>query len=423
MPDCLPDAALEPFKKAFQEDNARLVETLLERHPEIKKGVNDPVEAFDAPIITRVRSRAMLDVLLRAGADINAKSRWWAGGFSLLHGAAPDLADYAISKGAVVDAHAAARLGKLDVLRSLISAQPNLVHGRGGDGQMPLHFASTVEIADFLLDHGADIDARDIDHESTAAQYAVRDRQPVVKRLIERGCKTDILLAAALGDSDLTQRHLRADPQCIRMRVSHEYFPMINPKSGGTIYQWTLGWYVSAHQVAKEFGHEELYRYLMEKSPPELRLLTACWTGDEEEVRAQLKDASLLGKMTEGERSHLALAARNNALETVRLMLLAGFPITARGQHGGTPSHWAAWRGNAAMVDLFLRHQAPLELKDIDYSSTPLGWAIHASEHGWDCGTGEYGRVVELLLKAGAKLPKNLEGNSDVRKVLQPYFQ
>jgi len=31
-------------------------------------------------VITRVRSREMLDVLLEAGADINAKSRWWAGG-------------------------------------------------------------------------------------------------------------------------------------------------------------------------------------------------------------------------------------------------------------------------------------------------------------------------------------------------------
>jgi hypothetical protein len=43
-------------------------------------------------------------------ADLNAKSRWWAGGFGLLHGANPDVAAYAIELHAVVDVHAAARL-------------------------------------------------------------------------------------------------------------------------------------------------------------------------------------------------------------------------------------------------------------------------------------------------------------------------
>src|SRR5206468_4577683 len=122
---------------------------LLERHPELKANINEPLAAFDAPLITRVRSRQMLDVLLAAGADINAKSRWWAGGFGLLHGAAPDLATYAIERGAVVDVHAAARLGLIDKLRELISADPALVHARGGDGQTPLHFASTLEIANY----------------------------------------------------------------------------------------------------------------------------------------------------------------------------------------------------------------------------------------------------------------------------------
>jgi len=67
-----------------------------------------------------------------------------------------------------------------DELKKLVSANPEVVHARGGDGQTPLHFAATVEIAEYLLDHGADIDARDIDHESTPAQYMVRKRQEIV---------------------------------------------------------------------------------------------------------------------------------------------------------------------------------------------------------------------------------------------------
>ena len=52
-------------------------------------------------------------------------------------------------------------------LRELVAADPDIVHARGGDGQTPLHFASTVEVAEFLLANGAEIDARDMDHEST----------------------------------------------------------------------------------------------------------------------------------------------------------------------------------------------------------------------------------------------------------------
>jgi len=91
---------MELFKKAFTEDDSVLFAKLLEEHPEMKARIDEPVAAFDAPVITRVRSREMLDVLLKAGADINAKSRWWAGGFGLLDCAEPELARYAIGRGA-----------------------------------------------------------------------------------------------------------------------------------------------------------------------------------------------------------------------------------------------------------------------------------------------------------------------------------
>src|SRR6266853_2841111 len=162
---------IELFKEAFAQHDPVLFARLLQEYPKMKARINDPVVAFDAQVITRVRSREMLDVLLAAGADINARSRWWAGGFGLLDSAEPKLAAYAIKRGAVVDAHSAARLGMLDKLRQLVSASPVLVHARGGDGQTPLHFASTIEVAAYLLEHGATLDALDVDHESTPAQY------------------------------------------------------------------------------------------------------------------------------------------------------------------------------------------------------------------------------------------------------------
>jgi hypothetical protein len=43
-------------------------------------------------------------------------------------------------------------------------------------------------------------------------------------------------MAAALGDVNLVRRHLDADPGCIRMKVSEEWFPKKDQRAGGTIY-------------------------------------------------------------------------------------------------------------------------------------------------------------------------------------------
>ena len=240
-----PDNPVEHFRKSFMADDAASVKELFQRFPAIKARINEPVPGTDDFLITLAKSPAMVDVLIEAGADLNTKSTWWAGGFGLLQSATPELARHAIQRGAVVDILAAARLGMAERVKEMVLADPVSVHARGGDGQTPLHFASTVEIAAFLLDHGADIDARDIDHESTAAQYMIADRTEVARYLAGRGAATDLLLAAALGDRPLIDRHLADNPESIRIRVSEEFFPMLGGKAGGTIYQWTLGWHAA----------------------------------------------------------------------------------------------------------------------------------------------------------------------------------
>lgn len=411
------------LKQAFVEDDATLFRELLDRYPLLKARIDEPVAAFNSPVITQARSREMLDVLLDAGANLDVRSQWWAGGFSLLDTADPELAEYAIERGATLDVHAAARLGRIEKLRELLTENPKLVHARGGDGQTPLHFASTVPIAELLLAHRADIDALDVDHESTPVQYMVRNRQEVARYLVQRGCRTDLLLAAALGDVALVRRHLDADPACIRLRVTHEFFPKHHHRSGGTIYQWTLGWFVSPHEVAREFGHTEILQLLMDRSPVDVRFLAACWMVDEAEVRSLLgKHPKLITTLSPNDRRHVALAARNNRTDTVRVMLAAGFPVGAAGEHDGTPLHWAAFHGNAEMTRVILQYGPPLEQTDHSFDATPLGWAIHGSEHGWYAKTGNYPAVVEQLLNAGAKAPESSsKGIETVRAVLRRF--
>lgn len=403
-------------------DDAEGVRLLLDRDPDLRAKINDPIGSFDSPPLAGARSRAMIDVLLSAGADINDKSRWWAGGFGYLHVADPELVAYAIERGAVVDVHAAARLGHLDRLRELVEGDPGSVHARGGDGQTPLHFARDVEVASYLLDHGADIDALDVDHESTPAQWMLGDRLDVARYLVRRGCKTDILLAAAAGDVDCVRKHIEADPECIRVRVTDEFFPKVNPRAGGKIYIWTLGPHASVYQAAARGGDADVLRLLMDHSPPEARLIAACWLHDGATVASlKTQHADVTKNLSEVDRSEIAHAARNNDTQAVLLMLEAGLPASARGQHRGTPLHWAAWHGNLDMVRALLRSNPPLEDDANDFRATPLGWAIHGSENGWHRQSGNYPAVVEALLKAGAKPPQSVSGTDAVQDVLRRY--
>ena len=70
--------------------------------------------------------------------------------------------------------------------------------------------------------------------------------------------------------------------ESIRVLVDEHFFPKRNPRSGGSIYIWTLGMFKSAHQLAREFGHQDVLQLLMERSTstPELKLVNACWLGD-----------------------------------------------------------------------------------------------------------------------------------------------
>lgn len=414
---------------AIHANDADEVRAVLERYPELRALLNDTMPGLHfgaTPLLAAVpfSNRAMIDVLLQAGADINQKSHWWAGGFGVLDGDR-GMAPFLIERGARVDVHAAATLGMMDVLERLLRADPALVHARGGDGQTPLHVAQSIDVAQWLLDHGADIDARDVDHESTPAQYMIRDRQEVARFLVSRGCHTDILMAAALGDLALVRKHLGADPECIRMVVADEWFPKRDPRAGGCIYMWTLGQLATPHSVAREFGHEAVFRLLMEHTPEELKLALACDLGDEATFRQLLAARpNLAAALSDEDGKHLVRAAQSNNTNAVRLMLAAGWPVVVRGQHGGTPLHWAAWHGNAEMVREILRYHPPLDLRGDDHDLPALGWALHGSEHGWHRKTGDYPAVVDALLAAGAKLPENeFDVSEAVRAVLRRYSQ
>jgi len=421
----------EPFaalSAAVKDNNAALVRQVLARHSSLKQNINKPLPnySFDTQAIVAAaqkNNREMIDALLDSGADINQRTLWWAGGFGVLDFANPELSEYLISRGATVDIHAAARLGMIDRVREHLAADPSLVHARGGDGQLPLHFAATIEIATLLLDHGADIDARDIDHESTAAQYMVStNRREVARFLISRGAEADILMASALGDLALVERILNHDPETVRITVSDRNFPKRDPKAGGSIYMFGFGPTKSPHVLAQQFGHTAVFDLLMQRSPAWLRLIQAAELGDEILVEQIVQQhAALFVRLSaNAARRIIGTAARNNT-RAVEMLLERGWPANPELDNSQTALHYAAWHGNLAMVRALLTHRAPVNVFETEHGGSPLAWALHGSLNSWERENGDYAGVTRALLAAGAQIPKPdgpLEAADEVLEII-----
>jgi len=398
---------IKAFCDAVSHGDVAGVRRLLEM-PHVRNQVNAPMFAFGQRATHIAAKRVpMLEALIDAGADLNLKSEWENGPYTVLDNTTEETARFLLARGVKLTPNAAARLGWIDELRELLAVDPALVHARGGDGQQPLHEAATVAIVDLLLEHGADVNARCTDHKSTPAQYALGQRPEVCRRLLERGAEPDIFMPARLGDVAFATRVLDADPQAIAAHINEPGYAPVPPFN---IYCWTLGFGLSPHDVALKFGHRDVYDLFVSRSPAPTRFINTVLAGDEAGAQAFIdRDPSLVTSLTRGDHSRLAHAIFHGRRDAALLMLRLGFDETAGGVDGGTALHAASWMGDVELVEkILLRGRVPVETRDPVHLSTPLGWAAYGSVHR-RAREGDYSGVIDRLVAAGADI--NAPGN------------
>jgi ankyrin repeat protein len=426
-----PDVHAE-FRRAFAACDAGAVRALFRRHPAARRLVDAPLFPFDSPALAHFAGSddvEMIDVLLEAGADPNRRTDWWAGGFHPLHGATDAVAERLIEAGAVVDACAAAHLGRIDVLRDMLAADPARVHERGGDGQTPLHFARSTAVADLLIEHGADIDARDVDHYSTPAQWMLERRRgdgryELARHLVARGATVDIFLAAALGLIAELRAMLEADASVLELRIGQGEYGA-RPPASYHIYFWSIGQNLSPIHVAAQFEQHEAVDLMRSFATPRQRFLHACTAANAGEAWRLLGEhPGLVGELSESDHRALADAAWAGHVNAVELMMELGFDPAVRGHDGGSALHCAAWEGCVGCVEAVLRHarsRALIDDRDPNYHGTPLGWCVHGAAN---CASrnADHAGVARMLLDAGAeRMPVGDDVPEDVRAVMREY--
>ncbi|MFL5614363.1 MAG: hypothetical protein ACJ796_11955 [Gemmatimonadaceae bacterium] len=427
----------ERFKRAIHHRDAEELRRLIPHRDALRTLVNAPVFDFDSPALVAVAGTgdvSLIDALLQLGADPNRRSDWWAGGFHPLYSANDAVAERLLAAGSIPDACAAAHLDRVELMETMLKEDPSRVHERGGDGQTPLHFARSRRMVDLLLDAGADIDARDVDHRSTPAEWMIGfedgrggSRTELARYLVERGAATDIFLAAALGLTSRVTAMLDRDPSLLSLRTGEGEYGE-RPPSSLRIYYWTIGPNLTPLQTALRFGRDETVRAMMSFADTVQQLLAACDVGDRQSAMAIVNaQPELVPRLTGDDRLALTYEAWHGNARAVALMLELGFDPSARataGPAGGTALHCAAWQGSADSVGALLRHEsgrALLETRDTQFNGTPFGWCCHGS---LNCGSpsANHAEVARKLLAAGAAVERSVdevEASAAVKAVMR----
>ena len=332
--------------------------------------------------------------------------------------------------------HMASYLGIASLVRMLLTKKTwkcslhKLADKKDILGRTPLIYAARSgheAVVRLLLEHGADVEAKDKERGETALILAAGSGyEAIVRRLLERR-----------ADVEAKEKE-RGTALILSAMLGHEAVVWLLLEHGADVEAKDKERGGTALILAAGLGHEAVVRLLLErgadieakdKERGETALIYAVRLGHEAIVRLLLeRGAEVEAKEKEGGTA-LILSAMLGHEAVVRLLLERGVDIEAKDkERGGTALIWAAGLGHEAVVRLLLEHGANIEAKDEEKGETALIYAAglrHEAvvrlllEHGadveakdkerggtaliWAAGSG-HEAVVRLLLERGASV-------------------
>jgi ankyrin repeat protein len=332
----------------------------------------------------------------------------------------------AFSSASGIDAlNAAVRSGRLAEVQKWVGSGGD-VNARDAVGSTPLHAAvlsARTEIAIFLLDHGANVNALQAQTGATPLEYAVLSgATPMVKLLLAARARTDLRDHA--GDTVL---HLAA--RSGNVEIIHLLLPDFWDIDAVNLRDHT------ALDEAVLYDRDDIVLTLFEHgaNPNRARRLdgrtpldTACIKGfanlvepliaggadpnqrdrfgqlpidlalaykNAKVVRVLLRLGAGSQEAQHAARDAMASAVVRGQTETVTTLIESGFDINQRTSFGSTYLHDAALKGQGKMVALLLDQGAHVDARD-----DSGGTALHDAALGGDP------KVIEVLLNRGANI-------------------
>ncbi len=324
---------------------------------------------------------ALLDALVAAGADVNQ-------GFPAEPGANHLLSPL---------------YGALGHAGNLPLAEALLRHGADPNDNESLYHAtelSTLDGVRLLFAHGAEIG-------HTNAFYRMLDRESLdgVHLFLDHGA----------DPNDPVYRHPAPEPQDERNALHHAIFRGRSGAIGALLID--RGADVTAtydghtpYALALACGNTSMAEMLTTRghatplSDTE-QFLAAVARADTAAAQAVLADTpDLMADLSDKDRRRQTdLAMHRNSLPVLRSMAAAGFDPNLPGESGMPPVHAAAWWGHADIVDMYVGLGVDLETVN-EFGGTALGTAVHGSANCPGRDTGDYLRVVQSLVDAGARI-------------------
>lgn len=283
--------------------------------------------------------------------------------------------------------HQASRYGRVEIARWLIEHGAEL-EGRDRAGNTPLHTAAAwnrLELTTFLVDRGANVRAHDErGREAIEKPLYYQDCRAVIEFLLSRGGEATWWTDLALEREPAIRMRVAADPKIIRSTYRVGEYVSI-----GTLHFAALRDSAKLVDLLLELGADWLERDEKKRTPADLALNMGHAKAFERLIaHGAHADAKLLERVGDIERvqqmRRLHDALVGGDLPRVCEVLDAQPDLINRrmpdlwgtgGTSGAAPLHWAAMFNHVAIIEELISRGADPTLRDETYDSAPLGWA------------------------------------------------